>query len=116
MLEDLVALVEKDRKNKTNFIDNLVDAYLAGDLDEMMTFATSPGGEPSEAEKRFMKKLLDERNTRMTNRLLARMKERPGKIWFVAVGSAHHHGKIGMPQLLRDAGYTVTRVPAPSGG
>jgi uncharacterized protein YbaP (TraB family) len=113
MLDKTAGLIAKDRREKTNIIDTLVDIYLKGDLDEMMSHALSFDGEPSEAEKRFMVRLIDDRNVRMGKRLLARMKKAPGKTWFVAVGAAHHHGKTGLPQLMREAGYKITRVPQP---
>ena len=110
MLEKLVEIVAKDRKQKTNFFDRMIEVYVEGDLEKMMSFAMSFDGEQTEADRRLTKALLDDRNVRMANRLMGRMKERPGETWFVAVGAAHHWGPTGMPTLLRAAGFSVTRV------
>jgi uncharacterized protein YbaP (TraB family) len=111
MLEKLVEIVEKDRKQKTNFLDGMIEVYLEGDLEKMMNFAMSFSGEQTDAERALTKALLDDRNVRMADRLVARINKRPGETWFVAVGAAHHWGPTGMPAQLRAAGFTVTRVP-----
>ena len=46
----------------------------------------------------------------MADRLAARMKKKPGKVWFVAVGAAHYAGDIGVGELLKKKGFKVRRM------
>jgi len=110
MLDKMADLVAKDRREKTDTIGEMVKIYLEGDLEKIMKFSTTYGGEPDATDKKLMKALLDDRNVRMAERLVARMKEKKGKTWFVAVGAAHHWGPTGLPALLRKQGFKVKRT------
>lgn len=54
--------------------------------------------------------LLDTRNRRFVDRLTDELDK--GGV-FIAVGSAHLPGQAGLVALLREAGYTATRIPLP---
>jgi len=110
MLEKTADMIVKDRKEGTDSIAKLIEVYLAGDVEAMAEFATTFGGEPDELDRKFMKALIDDRNATMKKRLLAKMKEKKGKTWFVAVGAAHHWGEKGLPALLEAEGFEVERV------
>ena len=56
-----------------------------------------------------MRRLLDERNGPMAERLDALHREGKGKL-FAAVGTLHMIGPQGLPALLRERGFTVERV------
>lgn len=62
----------------------------------------------TEAERALMKRLLDERNPAMAQRIDAM--HNSGKRVFAAVGSLHMIGPTGLPQLLAKRGYKVERV------
>ena len=68
----------------------------------------------TEAERALMKRLLDERNPAMAQRIDAMHSS--GKRVVAAVGSLHMIGPTGLPQLLAKRGYKVERVEfAPPG-
>jgi uncharacterized protein YbaP (TraB family) len=54
--------------------------------------------------------LLDERNIGFVQTALPELEQ--GGV-FIAVGSWHLPGEAGMVEMLRKAGYTVTRIPLP---
>jgi uncharacterized protein YbaP (TraB family) len=111
-LEKTLELIEKDRKNKTNSMLKLIDFYLEGDADQMMKKSVAITGEPDESDTKFMKRILDDRNVVMADRLAAKMKAKPGKVWFVAVGAGHYSGEMGVGKLLAKKGFTVRRMAA----
>ena len=55
----------------------------------------------------FLRRLNDERNVTMVNRMAVRLAEGGA---FIAVGALHLPGERGLVSLLTQAGYTVTRV------
>ena len=54
-------------------------------------------------------KLIDERNPLMADKIVKWNAE--GKSLFVAVGSLHMTGRVGLPELLKARGFQVERVP-----
>ena len=62
----------------------------------------------SEVERKEMKRLLDERNPNLAERIDAL--HASGKRVFAAVGSLHMFGPMGLPVLLAQRGYRVERV------
>lgn len=62
----------------------------------------------NDTERALMKRLTDERNPAMAERIDAM--HASGKRVFAAVGSLHMIGSMGLPQLLAKRGYKVERV------
>ncbi len=62
----------------------------------------------TETDRKMMKRLLDERNPDMAKKIDALHKS--GKNVFVAVGSLHMFGPLGLPKLMQQRGYNVERV------
>jgi uncharacterized protein YbaP (TraB family) len=62
----------------------------------------------TETERALMKRLLDDRNPGMAQRIDAM--HMAGKRVFAAVGSLHMIGPMGLPQLLAKRGYRVERI------
>ena len=85
-------------------------AWLAGDLAGLRRLSLAPGRrDPRLAVhlRALLKHLITDRNVVMAHRLhlpLAR-----GRV-FVAVGALHLHGRDGLLALIREQGYSVTRV------
>jgi len=99
-------------------LDNLADierqlgdvqaAYLERDLQRLLTISKeSMQGADAQLAERFMKKVIDDRNHRMAQRMQAHLRE--GR-YFIAVGALHLPGKEGLLRLLSERGYRVTRV------
>jgi uncharacterized protein YbaP (TraB family) len=64
-------------------------------------------------ERAMMKRMLDERNPAMADKIDALHRE--GRRVFAAVGSMHMFGPAGLPALLRQKGYAVERVELGAG-
>ena len=62
----------------------------------------------TEIERKMLQRLLDERNPAMADSVDALHKS--GKQVFVAVGSMHLFGPVGLPALMEKRGYKVERV------
>jgi uncharacterized protein len=62
----------------------------------------------TESEREEMKRLLDERNPNLADRIDAL--HASGKRVFAAVGSLHMFGPLGLPTLMEKRGYRVERV------
>lgn len=80
----------------------LVDAYLSMNSDKVLELMDDPS-----LPKKFMEKLLNERNKLMVERMIPLIKE---KSTFVAVGSAHLFGNEGVIKMLQDKGHTVEPI------
>ena len=101
--DDLVKAVELDDKS-CDMIKRLTDAYMAGDIELMLTLMTDAeiGASPEEMERTIYS-----RNRDWVAQLKALM---PKESLMVVVGSGHLPGDEGMINLLRKAGYTVEPV------
>lgn len=89
-------------------LDDVQAAYLERDLQRLLAISKeSMQGEDPLLAQRFMKKVIDDRNHRMAQRMQAHLRE--GR-YFIAVGALHLPGKEGLLNLLSERGYRVTRV------
>ena len=90
-------------------LEEITRTYIAGDLDAVARLAEATmGTKPSQLARAFMRRLNDERNTRMVQRLEPFLAE--GNI-FIAVGALHLTGEKGLLRLLQAAGWNVSPVP-----
>lgn len=96
-------LPEMDR-----LLDQLKDAYLAGDLRRLTEISdrSMQDSDPQLVE-RFNKRLIDDRNHRMVERMRSRL-QRGGQ--FIAVGALHLPGEEGVLNLLSQRGYRLTPI------
>jgi uncharacterized protein YbaP (TraB family) len=62
----------------------------------------------SDADRAFIKRLNDDRNPGLANRIDALHGE--GRRVFAAVGALHMTGAMGLPRLLAQRGFRVERV------
>lgn len=89
--------------------EQLIKAYLAGNLDEIYRRSIEIEG-GSELSLRLRKKLIDERNQTMAKRLIPTLEK--GRA-FIAVGALHLPGREGLIHLLRKQGFVVTPPDMP---
>jgi uncharacterized protein YbaP (TraB family) len=90
--------------------ERAVRAWLAGDLAGLAALAAAPGRRDPAMAPHFAeltRHLVVNRSAQMAHRLFVPLRE--GHV-FVAVGALHLHGTQGVPALVRDQGYRVTRV------
>lgn len=107
-LSDQVALLKdslghQDMLHEMN--EELIQAYLQGNLDEIYRRSLEMGAVKNNLSQRLRDTLIDQRNLRMLNRMMPELKK--GRS-FIAVGALHLPGKNGLLNLLRQQGYVVT--------
>lgn len=101
----------KDYDKVSALHQQMVDSYLAGDLQELKKKAVEQMDQlTSESRDYFMEQGIDVRNHRMLESLLPLLAESPV---FVAVGALHLPGVQGLIALLREAGYVLKPEPLP---
>ncbi|MBI2294906.1 MAG: TraB/GumN family protein [Betaproteobacteria bacterium] len=110
---DQVALLRRavdQHERMPRTIGRVIEAYLARDLAAMWRIGEESGEGSVEAKRlneAFARRLLDERNTRMVERMQARLEE--GRA-FIAIGALHLYGERGVLAALERRGWRVTRV------
>lgn len=106
--QDQVALLKDTMENlpilaKLN--EQLISAYLTGNLDEIYRQSLKMDNCDEALSKRLRDALIDKRNARMLERMLPILKQ--GRA-FIAVGALHLPGEKGLLNLLRAEGFVVT--------
>ncbi|MCP5050615.1 MAG: TraB/GumN family protein [bacterium] len=96
-----------DTDQLKNQMDQVVNAWMKGDVPALEAFLTDNVKKYPELEKIY-KKINDDRNVGMTDKVISYL--RSGKRHFVVVGAAHMVGPKGIVQLLKNKGYTVTQL------
>jgi uncharacterized protein YbaP (TraB family) len=87
----------------------LADVWARGDLDKLGRYPQWCNCVNTPAERRLMKRLLDDRNPGLADGI-ERMHV-GGQRVFAAVGALHMVGPQGLPALMAARGFTVTAVP-----
>jgi uncharacterized protein YbaP (TraB family) len=104
----LLASAVDDRPGVEAMIEDMTRLYLARDIASIYDLMTTQSWDIERAViDSVMERLIDFRNLRMTERMIARLDEGAA---FVAVGAMHLPGERGMLHLLEQRGYTVSRV------
>ncbi len=88
----------------------LVEIYLLGDGAALLEKMNEAIDESDPAAAKFMKALVTDRNVRMADRIAKKIAAEPGRGFFFAIGAAHMPGEDGIVALLRQAGFSVSRV------
>ena len=102
------ALDQRSRMQES--LVRMIDAYVARDLAAVARIADEDAGADTQvrqANERLKRRVLDERNTRMAERMQPQLKA--GRA-FVAIGALHLYGENGVLALLEQRGYRVSRV------
>jgi len=101
----LSTIMEADQLEKE--MNQMISAWSTGDVEIMEKTMTETIREYPELEA-FYKKLNDDRNVRMVEKIISLLKT--DKKYFIVVGAAHMVGKNGIVQLLKNKGYTVNQL------
>lgn len=99
-------LISEDASKTNNLVTEFfetVDMYKKQNIDGMTEMTEEESGENEE----FTKTFLTDRNENWIPKIEKLISNKPT---FIAVGAAHLGGDLGVLNLLREAGYTVTAV------
>lgn len=109
-LDDQALLLEstlKDIDDKDNVYQQLLDAYIDGDMEAIVAISDASQPEDKRLAGLFEENLIKRRNRDMFARMQPQL--RLGNT-FVAVGALHLPGEHGLLSMLRQQGYTLTRL------
>jgi uncharacterized protein len=112
-LADQILLLEqivKDPNAVDTQLAQLTERYLAHDIGGLLALSREFDDETLEERKRaeaFLRRLIDERNVIMVERMLPRLRQESA---LIAVGALHLPGEKGILHLLTERGYTVSVV------
>lgn len=112
LLDDTLDYMEKAQESGKPVTERIVDAYLQGDGKALWDTMHEYMDPDKDVYKKFMKLALSDRNRRLADRIVQRLKENPGKSYFFAIGAGHFDRDDGILALLEKSGYEVTRLHA----
>ena len=92
----------------TQILQRLASDWQRGDLDDLGGYATWCECLDTPQQRADFVKLVDDRNPLMADKIVKWHAE--GRSLFVAVGTLHMIGRIGLPALLKARGFQVERV------
>ncbi len=113
LLGETLRLMRKDRTEGKDATKDLVDAYIAGDVEKIeaecaKSIKATSEGEYKELGERLIKRLLTDRDVIMAGYIDNTLKKSPQDIHFFAAGAAHYTGKSGVRAHLAKKGYKIT--------
>jgi uncharacterized protein len=103
------ALTELESGQLRAQMKELAEVWARGDVDKLARYPEWCNCVQTPAERRLMKRLLDDRNPGLADGI-ERM-HAGGRRMFAAVGALHMVGLQGLPALLSARGFTVSAVP-----
>lgn len=105
------ALEQLERGRTRPLLRRMADAWASGHLSELEQYSQWCECADTAEDRAFMRRLNDERNAPMADRVDTLHGE--GKRVLVAVGALHMMGAQGLPRLMAARGYTVERLVPP---
>lgn len=102
------SLTQLEDQSGRRVLGRLAQAWEKGDLAALEDYEAWCECATSEADKAFMRKLNDERNTPLADGIEAQHKK--GQRVFAAIGALHMTGPAALPRLLQQRGFKVERV------
>jgi uncharacterized protein YbaP (TraB family) len=109
LLDQVLEQLENGRARP--LLRRLAEAWADGRFDEIENYAQWCECADTPQDRAFLRRLNDERNAPMAERIDALLRE--GKRILVAVGALHMTGEHGLPRLMAARGYTVERLVPP---
>jgi uncharacterized protein YbaP (TraB family) len=105
-LDDL----EKPRPSGVSPTKELIDLYLAGDLNRLAAELNKQYPQDQALNKKVTARLIDDRNTRMAAKIADLCGKKPTRSYFFAVGALHYAGETGIVSQLTKKGFKITRL------
>jgi hypothetical protein len=110
MLVSTLDEIEKPRPGGIGPARELVDLYLAGDLDQLEAEANKQYPEDQALNKKVVDRVVNERNTKMAIKIAELCAKKPAQSYFFAVGALHYPGETGIINQLTKKGFKITRL------
>jgi len=110
MLVSALDDLEKPRQGGLSPTQELVNLYLAGDLDRLAAEVHKQYPEDQALNKKIVTRVVDERNTKMAAKIAELCAKKPVRSYFFAVGALHYPGETGLINQLTKKGFKITRL------
>jgi uncharacterized protein YbaP (TraB family) len=110
MLVSTLDDIEKPRPAGMSAARELVDLYLAGDLNALARELADEYPDDPALKNKMTSRVIDDRNTKMTARIAERIAKKPARSYFFAVGALHYAGDTGIISQLTKKGFKITRL------
>ncbi len=114
LLKVTLEMMKTAREKKIRLHDKLINFYLLGNADGVLKEIDNTSYMGANIDSALVKKvvrlLLNERNKGMATSIQKALSAPDAKSHFFAAGTAHYLGENSVNDLLKKAGYTVTRV------
>jgi len=102
--------IEKSRPSGITPTQELVGLYLAGDLNQLASEANKQYPGDQALSKKMMARIVDDRNTKMSEKIAQFCANKPARSYFFAVGALHYAGDTGIISQLTKKGLKITRL------
>ena len=103
-------LLEKAEAEGRSYIEDMVRGYLTGDEERLQKMMTEYIDPDDAAHQKLLRVLVQERDVRMAERIVEKLKAAPDKAHFFAAGALHFGGPESIDAHLRKAGMKVRRL------
>lgn len=113
-LRKAVDQLKEAKERGVGELERIMKGWLSGSERYLMALANESWDPENELDNRMREALLYERNRHMAARAAKRMREHPAKRHVFAFGAFHFLGEKSVVELLRQDGFTVTRLLAPT--
>ena len=110
MLVEALDELEKPRPGGMSPTQQLVELYLAGDLNQLAAEANKQGSGNQALNKKILSRVVDDRNTKMAVKIAELCAKNTARSYFFAVGALHYAGEMGILSQLTKKGFKVTRL------
>ncbi|HET6268365.1 MAG TPA: TraB/GumN family protein, partial [Acidobacteriota bacterium] len=110
MLVSTLDDLEKPRPGGISPARELVDLYLTGDLNRLAAEMNKQYPNDQALNKKMITRVVDDRNTKMAEKIAQLCAKKPVKSYFFAVGALHYAGDTGIVSQLTRKGYKITRL------
>jgi uncharacterized protein len=110
MLVSTLDDIEKPRPGGVSAARELVDLYLAGDLNALARELNDEYPDDPALKNKMTARVVDDRNTKMAARITERIGKKPARSYFFAVGALHYAGDTGIIAQLTKKGFKITRL------